>query len=38
MVTGLVPRGWLLFEEPDFGLWMGDAAPPNEELGVLRLR
>jgi SAM-dependent methyltransferase len=27
MVTWLVPGGWLLLEEPDFGMWMGDADP-----------
>jgi SAM-dependent methyltransferase len=25
MVTWLAPGGWLLLEEPDFGMWMGDA-------------
>ena len=27
MVTWLAPRGWVLFEEPDFGMWIGDADP-----------
>ena len=27
MVTWLAPGGWLLFEEPDFGMWIGDADP-----------
>jgi SAM-dependent methyltransferase len=27
MVTWLVPGGWLVLEEPDFGMWMGDADP-----------
>ncbi len=27
MVTWLAPGGWLLLEEPDFGMWMGDADP-----------
>jgi SAM-dependent methyltransferase len=25
--TWLAPGGWLLLEEPDFGMWMGDADP-----------
>ena len=27
LATWLVPEGWLLFEEPDFGMWIGDADP-----------
>lgn len=27
MVTWLAPGGWLVFEEPDFGMWIGDADP-----------
>jgi SAM-dependent methyltransferase len=27
MVTWLAPGGWLLLEEPDFGMWSGDADP-----------
>jgi SAM-dependent methyltransferase len=27
IATWLVPGGWLLFEEPDFGMWIGDADP-----------
>jgi hypothetical protein len=27
IVTWLAPGGWLVFEEPDFGMWMGDADP-----------
>jgi trans-aconitate methyltransferase len=27
MASWLVPGGWLLLEEPDFGLWLGDADP-----------
>jgi hypothetical protein len=27
IVTWLVPGGWLLFEEPDFGMWSGDLDP-----------
>ena len=27
MVTWLVPGGWLVLEEPDFGMWIGDADP-----------
>ena len=27
MVTWLAPGGWLLLEEPDFGMWIGDADP-----------
>ncbi len=27
MVTWLVPGGWLVLEEPDFGMWMDDADP-----------
>ena len=27
MVTWLAPGGWLVLEEPDFGMWMGDADP-----------
>jgi SAM-dependent methyltransferase len=27
IVTWLAPGGWLLFEEPDFGMWTGDADP-----------
>jgi SAM-dependent methyltransferase len=27
MVTWLAPGGWVLFEEPDFGMWIGDADP-----------
>jgi SAM-dependent methyltransferase len=27
IVTWLAPGGWLLLEEPDFGMWMGDADP-----------
>jgi SAM-dependent methyltransferase len=27
IVTWLAPGGWLLFEEPDFGMWVGDADP-----------
>jgi SAM-dependent methyltransferase len=27
VVTWLVPGGWLVLEEPDFGMWMGDADP-----------
>jgi hypothetical protein len=26
-VSWLVPGGWLLLEEPDFGLWLADADP-----------
>ena len=25
IVTWLAPGGWLLLEEPDFGMWMADA-------------
>jgi ubiquinone/menaquinone biosynthesis C-methylase UbiE len=27
MVSWLRPGGWLLLEEPDFGMWLGDADP-----------
>jgi SAM-dependent methyltransferase len=27
MVTWLAPGGWVLFEEPDFGMWIADADP-----------
>jgi SAM-dependent methyltransferase len=27
VVTWLAPGGWLMLEEPDFGMWMGDADP-----------
>jgi SAM-dependent methyltransferase len=27
MATWLAPGGWLLLEEPDFGMWIGDADP-----------
>jgi SAM-dependent methyltransferase len=27
MVSWLAPNGWLLLEEPDFGLWLADADP-----------
>jgi SAM-dependent methyltransferase len=27
MVSWLRPDGWLLLEEPDFGMWLGDADP-----------
>jgi SAM-dependent methyltransferase len=27
MVSWLAPGGWLLVEEPDFGMWMGDLDP-----------
>jgi hypothetical protein len=27
MFIWLVPGGWLVLEEPDFGMWMGDADP-----------
>jgi SAM-dependent methyltransferase len=27
IVTWLAPGGWLVLEEPDFGLWIGDADP-----------
>jgi trans-aconitate methyltransferase len=27
MASWLAPGGWLLLEEPDFGLWLGDADP-----------
>jgi SAM-dependent methyltransferase len=27
MATWLAPDGWLLLEEPDFGMWTGDADP-----------
>jgi methyltransferase family protein len=27
MVSWLRPNGWLLLEEPDFGIWLGDADP-----------
>jgi SAM-dependent methyltransferase len=27
MVSWLAPGGWLLLEEPDFGMWMADADP-----------
>jgi SAM-dependent methyltransferase len=27
MVTWLAPGGWLVLEEPDFGMWTGDADP-----------
>ena len=27
IVTWLAPGGWLLLEEPDFGMWIGDADP-----------
>jgi SAM-dependent methyltransferase len=27
IASWLVPGGWLLFEEPDFGLWLADADP-----------
>jgi len=27
IVTWLAPGGWLLLEEPDFGMWLGDADP-----------
>ena len=27
MVSWLVPGGWLVLEEPDFGMWIGDADP-----------
>ena len=27
IVTWLAPGGWLVLEEPDFGMWMGDADP-----------
>jgi SAM-dependent methyltransferase len=27
IVTWLAPGGWLLLEEPDFGMWMGDVDP-----------
>jgi SAM-dependent methyltransferase len=27
MVTWLAPGGWMVLEEPDFGMWIGDADP-----------
>jgi hypothetical protein len=27
IATWLAPGGWLLLEEPDFGMWTGDADP-----------
>jgi SAM-dependent methyltransferase len=27
ITTWLAPRGWLVLEEPDFGMWIGDADP-----------
>jgi SAM-dependent methyltransferase len=27
IVTWLTPGGWLVLEEPDFGMWVGDADP-----------
>src|SRR5262249_9244392 len=27
MVTWLAPGGWVVLEEPDFGMWIGDADP-----------
>ena len=27
MVSWLAPGGWVLLEEPDFGMWIGDADP-----------
>jgi len=27
IVTWLAPGGWLMLEEPDFGMWIGDADP-----------
>jgi SAM-dependent methyltransferase len=27
IATWLAPGGWILLEEPDFGMWMGDADP-----------
>jgi hypothetical protein len=27
IVSWLAPGGWLVLEEPDFGMWMGDADP-----------
>jgi SAM-dependent methyltransferase len=27
IVTWLAPGGWLVLEEPDFGMWIGDADP-----------
>ena len=27
IVSWLVPGGWLVLEEPDFGMWIGDADP-----------
>lgn len=27
IASWLVPNGWLLFEEPDFGMWVADADP-----------
>jgi hypothetical protein len=27
MVTWLAPGGWVVLEEPDFGMWTGDADP-----------
>ena len=27
IVTWLAPGGWLVLEEPDFGMWSGDADP-----------
>src|SRR5262249_57214599 len=27
MVSWLAPGGWLLLEEPDFGMWLADADP-----------
>jgi SAM-dependent methyltransferase len=27
MVTWLAPGGWLVLEEPDFGMWVGDSDP-----------
>jgi SAM-dependent methyltransferase len=38
IVTWLAPGGWLVLEEPDFGMWTGDAdpvwatAPPSAQL------
>ena len=38
MVTWLAPGGWLLLEEPDFGMWIGDAdslwatSPPTTQV------
>jgi hypothetical protein len=32
LATWLAPGGWLVLEEPDFGMWIGDASgPPREQ-------